>query len=291
MRVVDTFRRYFRADKPRATAVAALSELEMITRGWDAYAGLWEPGKSAVVPGHRVEYLGDEWTNEDAMGSGTDYGLPPDVTRRFDRFLEDNLLNLYLPRLAAQGLEIGPGGGRLTQLLLPRTTILHVVDVSEAMLQHLQRRFAPEPKLRYYLADGMTLPALPPESLDYVIAFDVFVHFEPRLVFWYLRQIAPLLQVGGTGIIHYANVLTPGGWRLFEQELELNVRGRQSSGSFGTMCPSLMHKFLEALSLTAIAADTGLIPRDAVAVFRKPSLTTAASEGIPAVTKHPADQT
>jgi SAM-dependent methyltransferase len=279
MRVVDMFRRYFRADKPRATAVAALSEPEMIARGWDAYAREWAPGKLAVVPGHLVEYLGDEWTSEDTRGSGTDYGLPPDVMSRFARFLEDHLLNPYLPRVAAQGLEIGPGGGRLTQLLLPRTTVLHVVDVSEAMLQHVQRRFAHEPKLRYYLADGMTLPALQPASLEYVIAFDVFVHFEPRLVCWYLRQIAPLLKAGGTGIIHYANILTPGGWRLFERELESNVRGRQSSGSFGTMCPSLMHKFLEALSLQVLTEDTGLIPRDAVVVFRKPSLTTAASEG------------
>jgi hypothetical protein len=39
-----------------------------------------------------------------------------------------------------------------------------------------------------------------------------------------------------------------------------------------------MRKFLEALALHVIAENTGLIPRDAVAVFRKPLLTTAAMQ-------------
>jgi SAM-dependent methyltransferase len=224
-----------------------------------------------VIPGRVVRYLGDEWTAEDAMGRGAEYGLTPDIADRFEAYLEDNLLDPYLPRRVDQGLEIGPGGGRLTTLLLPRTNVLHVLDPSEAMLRHLRRRFAGESRLRYHLGDGMTLPGLESESLDYVIAFDVFVHFEPRLVFWYLRQISGLLKPGGTGIIHYANVLTPGGWRLFEMDLEINVRGRQSFGTFGTMCPALMLKFLEALPLEVITADTRVIPRDAVAVFRKRS--------------------
>jgi hypothetical protein len=57
------------------------------------------------------------------------------------------------------------------------------------------------------------------------------------------------------------------------------------------MCPALMHKFLEALSLQVIAEDTGLILRDAVAVFRKPSLTTAASEGDARRNAAPPDET
>lgn len=253
---------------PRGLPVSVSSEPDLIAQGWDDYARRWQPGATPVLPGGVVEYLGDEWTSEDAQGRGTEYGLAPDVLHAFGAYLQDRLLDRYLPRSAHQGLEIGPGGGRLTQLLLPRTDVLHVLEASDAMLQHLRRRFGREPGLRYHRGDGMTVPALLPRSLDYVIAFDVFVHFEPRLVFWYLRQIVPLLKAGGTGIVHYANVLTPGGWRLFETDLAANVGGRRSFGAFGTMCPSLMVKFLEALSLEVVTPDVGLIPRDAVTVFR-----------------------
>jgi hypothetical protein len=115
----------------------------------------------------------------------------------------------------------------------------------------------------------MTLPALRPGSLDYVTAFDVFVHFEARLIYWYLRQMTNLLKPGGTGIIHYANVLTPIGWHEFEIRLESNLQKRHFA-AFGVMCPQLMARFLETLKLEIISSDIGVIPRDAIAVFRKP---------------------
>jgi hypothetical protein len=36
------------------------------------------------------------------------------------------------------------------------------------------------------------------------------------------------------------------------------------------MCPQLMERFLKALDLQIISSDVGFIPRDAIAVFRKP---------------------
>jgi SAM-dependent methyltransferase len=116
----------------------------------------------------------------------------------------------------------------------------------------------------------MTLPPLAHSSLDFVASFDVFVHFEPRLVYWYLRQIAPLMKPGGIGLIHYASVISPIGWRQFEADLEGNVKQRTSFCAFGTMCPQLMEHFLKALDLRVISSDVGFIPRDAIAVFRKP---------------------
>lgn len=239
--------------------------------GWDAYARQWNPAKFPALLGHRIRYLGDEWTAEDgSSGRLTTYGLHPDITANFDNYIKKKLLDPYLPRYATAGLEIGPGGGRLTALLVPRTKVLHLVDVSEVMLKRLKQRFAGVHNLYYYRIDGMTLPPLEPASLDYVVAFDVFVHFESRLIYRYLRQIAILLRPAGIGIIHYANVLTPVGWQQFEIDLESNVQCRASFGSFGVMCPQLMDRFLEALKLEVISTDIGLIPRDAIAVFRKP---------------------
>lgn len=242
----------------------------MIASGWEQYAQTWQASKFPVLSGHQVKYIGDEWTAEEAIPeNSTNYGLPPEVVQHFDAYMTQKLLDPYLPSSAVEGMEIGPGGGRFTQLLLPRTQVLHVVDSSETMLQHLRTRFADVPALRYHHTDGMSLPSLTPASLDYVFAFDVFVHFEPRLFFWYLRQIAVLLKPGGIGIIHYANLLTTLGWKQFEIDLPHNLTSRKLFTTFGTMCPPIMAKFLGSLRLKTISCDIELIPRDAVAIFQR----------------------
>jgi SAM-dependent methyltransferase len=254
---------------PAAGAQADGGEPSMIARGWDAYAERWKADEFAVLPGNRVEHLGDEWTAEDTSAEGTTYGLNEATIKEFAKCLSEQVLDRYLPSHSKEGLEIGPGGGRLTQLLLPRTEMLHAADPSEGMIKRLRGRFADHPALKTYVTDGMTVPPLAHNSLDFVASFDVFVHFEPRLVYWYLRQIARLLKPGGIGLIHYASVITPIGWKQFEADLEGNVKQRTSFCAFGTMCPELMEQFLKALDLQVISSDVGFIPRDAIAVFCK----------------------
>jgi SAM-dependent methyltransferase len=270
-KVLSYIRRFWREMNKSYVA----GEPQMIASGWDRYAREWKPAKFRVLPGHSVQYLGDEWTAEDALANG--YGLDPNIVAIFDDYINKHLLSPFLPSCATEGLEIGPGGGRLTALLMPRTKLLHLADASEAMLGHLKQRFLGASNLRYYHIDGMTLPKLRPASLDYVIAFDVFVHFEPRMIYWYLRQVADLLAPGGTGIIHYANISTTNGWQQFMMDLESNLHRRVSFASFGVMCPQLMARFLATLKLEVIATDIGIVPRDAIAVFRKPVQGTCAS--------------
>ncbi len=246
-------------------------EPSMIARGWDEYARRWKADRFAVLPGNTVDHLGDEWTAEDTSGGGTTYGLDEATIKNFCRSLNEQVLDRYLPAHSKEALEIGPGGGRLTALLLPKTDLLHAADPSEGMLRRLTERFKNHRSLRTYATDGMTLPPLARDSLDFVASFDVFVHFEPRLVYWYVRQIAPLLKPGGVGIIHYASVMSPIGWRQFENDLEGNVKQRESFCAFGVMCPPLMEHFLKALDLEVLSSDVGFIPRDAIAVFRKRS--------------------
>jgi SAM-dependent methyltransferase len=264
-RIVEPFLRVWQ----RTIRVRGNGEPQMIARGWDGYARTWKPSKFPVLPGHSVEHLGDEWTAEDS--GGTTYGLNSDTIAHFSTVFKEKILDTYLPPRAAEGLEIGPGGGRITSLLLPRTTVLHVADPSDAMLKRLKARFAGVGSLQIYHTDGMTLPPLRPSSLDYIVSFDVFVHFEPRLIYWYLRQIKSLLKPGGVGLVHYSSVMSPIGWRQFEADLEQNVRQRASFFAFGVMCPQLMEKFLNVLDLHIISSDLGFIPRDAIAVFEQPT--------------------
>jgi SAM-dependent methyltransferase len=242
----------------------------LLVEGWDEYARNWRPADYKVMPGHEVKHLGDEWTAEDVRNTHyTTYGLPAEVLNRFSDYLREQLIEPYLYPECAAGMEIGPGGGRITALLLPRTHELHLVDISDAMLQHVRDRFPNHHALRYHVNDGKSLPNLPPDSLDYVFSFDVFVHFESRLIYWYVKQIAELLKPGGVGVIHYSNVTTALGWQQFAGEVEENLHGRISCGNFGVMCPQLMEQFLNSLGLEILASDTGTIPRDAVVVFRK----------------------
>ena len=249
-----------------------LSELQITTRGWERYAKNWarETLPQVQYTG-QVKYLGDEWSIEKTTGvEEHHYGLSSEEVNNFEHYIDEKLLKPYLPPVATEALEIGPGGGRFTSLLLPRTEALHVAEPSKTMLRLLRQRFGATANLIEHHTDGTTLPSLRPGSLDYVFAFDVFVHFEPRLVYWYLRELERLLKPQGVGIIHYSNVLTPVGWGRFERELKENLQQKSELNAFGVMCPQLMLRFLEALKLEVISADVGLIPRDAVAVFRKP---------------------
>jgi len=264
----DKIRMKDQVSKDQAPTTNQVSEAKMISQGWDKYAKEWNPEKFPIVPGSAVQYLGDEWTVEDVSAGGTTYGLPPDVIEHFDAYLTERLLNPWLPS-DSEGLEIGPGGGRLTGLLVPRTKLLHLADPSPEMLSRLKRRFEGVTHLRYHHTNGVKLPELQSGSLDYVIAFDVFVHFEPRLLFGYLQQISNLLKPGGVGIIHYSNVMTPIGWQQFERDLESNMESRTWFAALGVMCPQLMEIFLESLQLEVVSTDIGIIPRDAIAVFRK----------------------
>jgi SAM-dependent methyltransferase len=243
------------------------NEVRMLANGWDQYAKNW----SNTVWRRPVRYIGDEWTVNEC------YGLSPDIVD-FPKYITNQLLDPYLPKMAEEGMEIGPGGGRLTALLIERTKRLHVVDSSENMLKVLKTRFATNHNLIYHHGDGATLPPLPINSLDYVIAFDVFVHFEPRLILWYLKQIVPLLKTGGVGIIHYANALTEGGWKEITKFLHRNYAGRTGSSVFGVMCPQLMERILQTLSVQTIEVDAKVIPRDSIAVFRRAGSTDSDEE-------------
>lgn len=244
-------------------------DVDLLTTGWEAYWRDWHRDIVEPLPGLNPQHPGDEWTVENAGDGSSPYGIDAGTARNFDAYIRAHVLDPYLPYRASEGLEIGPGGGRLSALLAPRTEILHLVEPSESMLLYLKKRFLDVSCMRYYFCDGFTLPMLTPMSLDFAISWDVFVHFEPRLIYWYLKQIKGLLRPGGVGIIHYANIATQLGWQRFERYLERNVRDRIDSSAFGVMCPEVMEKFLTQLQFDVITLDTGIIPRDAVAVFRQ----------------------
>ncbi|MBM3777536.1 MAG: class I SAM-dependent methyltransferase [Acidimicrobiia bacterium] len=99
-------------------------------------------------------------------------------------------------------LEIGPGGGRWTDIIRQRSSQVVVLDVSERALSICRERFADASNIRYVLGDGNGIP-LPDASVDAIWSFDVFVHINPVNTRAYVRDFQRVLRPGGYAVIHH----------------------------------------------------------------------------------------
>lgn len=109
-----------------------------------------------------------------------------------------------LPNIPRGGViaEIGPGGGRWTEILQTRASKLFVTDVADQALANCRQRFAHCTNIEYLLGDGRTL-AMPDSSIDALWSYDVFVHINPVDAKGYFREIARVLKPGGRAVIHH----------------------------------------------------------------------------------------
>lgn len=110
-------------------------------------------------------------------------------------------------------LEIGPGAGRWSAVLLERAERLILVDITERTLELCRERLGDDPRVSYLRTDGSSLSGVPEESVDAVWSFDAFVHIAPVDVDAYLGEIARVLRAGGGALIHHTGRRDPRGWR------------------------------------------------------------------------------
>jgi ubiquinone/menaquinone biosynthesis C-methylase UbiE len=113
-------------------------------------------------------------------------------------------------------LEIGPGGGRWTEVIAPRVGRVIVADVAREVLEIVRERV---PGVETVLSPGAALPGVPDGTVDLVWSFDVFVHIAPADQGRYLAEIGRVLRLGGTAAVHHADGRNHGflpsraGWR------------------------------------------------------------------------------
>ncbi|MGR8932194.1 MAG: methyltransferase domain-containing protein [Gammaproteobacteria bacterium] len=111
-------------------------------------------------------------------------------------------------------LEIGPGGGRWTQYLLPRAKTLTAVDISETCVQTCKSKFGHYKHADFVVGNGRDLAMLDDRSIDRIWSFDVFVHINASEFASYISEFARVLQPGGLGVIqHGSSGGATGGWR------------------------------------------------------------------------------
>lgn len=95
-------------------------------------------------------------------------------------------------------LEIGCGVGRLTSPYLDRLRSYTGIDISEGMIEEGRRRHAETPNSRFFLCDGLSIPA---EARDreyhLILAVGVFIHLPENVISAWVEDGYRLLKPGG----------------------------------------------------------------------------------------------
>ncbi len=101
-------------------------------------------------------------------------------------------------------LEIGPGGGRWTEYLLPRSRRMILADISARCIGICMDRFGSDPRIEGHVLADSTLSFQADNSVDVIWSYDVFVHVNPEDTARYLEEAARVLRPGGTAIVHHS---------------------------------------------------------------------------------------
>jgi ubiquinone/menaquinone biosynthesis C-methylase UbiE len=110
-------------------------------------------------------------------------------------------LDPHIPR-GGTVLEIGPGGGRWTEILGRRSSWVCLLDVAEGPLHVCRERFGRTSTVSCILGDGRTVP-LASGSVDGIWSYDVFVHVNPTDAASYFCEFGRVLRPGAHAVIHH----------------------------------------------------------------------------------------
>jgi SAM-dependent methyltransferase len=167
-------------------------------------------------------------------------------------------------------LEIGPGGGRFTELLLPKCRRLIAVDTSPTMLDLLRERFGADAPIEYRLGDGLGLAGVADSSVDAAFSYGVFVHLQHWDTYNYLRELHRVLKPGGKAIIQHANTFSELGWKVFLNEVPKQLNRHKLPFTFTLNSPEIMRELARRAGLDPVEAVTDVVRRDCITLLRKP---------------------
>ncbi len=105
-------------------------------------------------------------------------------------------------------LEIGSGGGRWTQYLLPCKEVI-CVEMNPEMFGYIRARFNNPPHLNYVVTHGSDLPSVPHDYVDFLFSFGVFVHIDFSIIAEYMKSIYPVMKQGGRIVLQFSNKKKP----------------------------------------------------------------------------------
>lgn len=190
------------------------------------------------------------WNNHDWSAFGEEW--TPSST--WKAAICERFLTPYVPE-GGTVLEIGPGGGRWTEVLRNRAAKVFVLEVSERALAVCRKRFVGCENIQYMLGDGRSV-ALPNASLDAIWSYDVFVHVNPVDAHSYFSEFGRLLRPGAHAVVHH-----PGHGSASERKQEHR----------SDLTDAMVVRFANESGLEVVFQTTELVNRgDALTVVRRP---------------------
>jgi SAM-dependent methyltransferase len=151
----------------------------------------------------------EAWSYYDWSSRGEEWNPSPD----FKDSLVAHVLEPNVP-MGSRVLEIGPGGGRWTEVLLGRASHVTAVDLTPRCIELCRERFPDARNLDLFVNDGRDLSFVADASIDRIFSFDVFVHILAKDIEGYVAQFPRILKEGGRAVIHHARAgALRSGWR------------------------------------------------------------------------------
>jgi ubiquinone/menaquinone biosynthesis C-methylase UbiE len=139
-----------------------------------------------------------EWRVYGKLDCGASHDLAAGLAEW--RILREHLRQCGLTRMS-QCVEIGCGGGRLTNALAGDFSVVHALDVSRDRIE--QASAVPNAQnVRFHLVQGPPIP-VPADSSDLCISTHVFQHISSTsTIEKYFREIYRVLRPGGLMLVH-----------------------------------------------------------------------------------------
>jgi ubiquinone/menaquinone biosynthesis C-methylase UbiE len=174
--------------------LVAIEQKRCVVEPWSITAQRWTVQQNKQLWNtYDWSARGEEWTRDQA-------------------WKEQVVSKFLIPNMPEGGhyVEIGPGGGRWTEVLQARGARVLAIDVSERAVQLCRDRFAGRTNVEFHVGDGRSIPVAD-SSVDGVWSYDVFVHISPLDVKNYFTEFHRILKPGARAVIHHPGAPLPGG--------------------------------------------------------------------------------
>ena len=159
----------------------------------------------------------------------------------------ERFINPYVGKNVT-ALEIGSGGGRWTQYLLPCKKI-YCVELNPEMFVYLKKRFPGEKHIRYIQTGGSDFPGIPDQAISFAFTFGTFVHLDIEIIRNYILNMTRIMQHDGKISIQFSNK---------KKEMAKNNPDFSDNG------PDKMVPLLEECNFDVVEVDDDLLPHSTI---------------------------